>query len=168
MSNFLLYVWMEQTQNLLPFFNFSIEEHLKMVNDTWACSNINVLFILQSHVCLTLSARAKLWADEWRCSLNSVILPSSSLNAASFFKYTLHHSSCHSACCRPNHTCCNWPQSLEMCGLFFFLMAIGCTLIELKSTLTGYTKKKNRQFGSPKGNTGGKTCRVRLWFLLKH
>lgn len=44
----------------------------------------------------------------------SVILPFPSWNAASFFKYTLHHGSCHRACCRPTHTCWDWPH-----GLFF-------------------------------------------------
>lgn len=94
----------------------------------------------------------------------AVILPFPSLNAASFFKYTLHHSSCHRACCHPTHTCCNWPHSLEMDGLQRETgPAILCTLIELKSNLTECTKKSSLPKGWQAGDLWGASAVVPQW-----
>lgn len=77
----------------------------------------------------------------------SVIFPFLSLNTASFFKYTLHHGSCHRTC---RHASSHMLYLTTLSGdgwtpLFLLQRETGlvilCTLIELKSNFTECKKK---------------------------
>lgn len=142
--------WVRHRRRMNRVYSFRVEERLKIMHGRVVKVTFCTLLLPRS----TLSVRSKLRADGWRCSPRiSVILPFPSWNAASFFRYTLHHGSCHRACCRPTHTCWDWPHGL------FFSSSQGNTTGHLVHS--NWIKVKfdraylEKQFGFPQGDIGG-------------